>query len=72
MKRQTSLLLINSAIAGGISFCSGIIATGGNITEPMLIMTFASSLLVFFTKLKDYGKKKKSKKGMKGGLFEFI
>ena len=61
--------LINSGIAGGIAFFSGIIAAN-EINERVIVVTLAVGGLAAFTQFKDYWKKEKREYSIK--LFKFV
>ena len=71
MRKKTRLVLINSAIAGGLVL-AGAFTTGQEITYQGCIAAIAAAVIVFLTKMRDYYAKQLNKKALKGGLFEFI
>ena len=66
MKKQLKLALINSAIAGALVFAGAF--TDGNITLVGVVAALSASVIAFLTRMKTHF----NKKGLKGGLFEFI
>lgn len=70
MTKELKLVMINSAIAAGISFFSAW-AVVETITTKMFIISFSAAVVVFLTKLRDYFSIQ-TKKGERGLLFDFI
>ena len=70
MHKNLKLILINSAIAAGISFFSAW-AVIEEITLKMFIISLSAALVVFLTKLRDHFSIT-NKKGERGLLFDFI
>ncbi len=70
MKKRLRLALINSAIAGGLVFFGSF--STGNISYQGVLASVSAFGIVFLTKMRSYFNRIKSKKGMKGGIFEFF
>lgn len=69
---ETKRVLLNSAIAAGISFCSAWVVVE-EITLKMLVVSFFAAGLVFLNKIKDYFSLPiKNKKREKTLLFDFL
>lgn len=60
MNKKLKLALINSGIAGALVFCGAF--ASGNITYHGVIAAISASLVVFFTKIRDFLDTKPTKK----------
>lgn len=64
--KRTKLALINAGIAGGLVFFGSF--SDGVVSYQGIIAAISASVIIFLTKIKSYF----SKKGLKGGMFEFV
>lgn len=70
MPNKLTLALINAGIAALLVFAGAF--TDGQITSTGVIAALSAALIIFLTRLQDFFKTTKKKKGVKASLFEFI